>query len=56
MKVIEIKKGANDEIIVRFPYNPSYVKKTKSIKGHHWHPGAKYWSFPSSNGIIEGKS
>ncbi len=38
MKVIKIEKGVNDKIIVRFPYDSSYVEKIKSIKGHRWHP------------------
>jgi len=38
MKVIKIEKGVNDKIIVRFPYEPSYVEKIKSIKGYRWHP------------------
>ena len=40
-------------IKVAFPYNPDYVEKIKSIKGHRWHPEEKYWSFPNSDGILE---
>ncbi len=53
MKVVEIKKGLDNRIIVAFPYNPSYVEKVKTIKGHHWHPEEKCWSFPDEKGIVE---
>ncbi|MEE8167440.1 MAG: tyrosine-type recombinase/integrase [Candidatus Hydrothermarchaeales archaeon] len=35
-------------ITVSFPYNPSYITKIKSIKGHRWHPEEKYWRVPYS--------
>lgn len=53
MKGVEIKKGAEDRIIVTFPYNPDYVKKVKNIKGHWWHPEEKHWSLPDTNGTLE---
>ncbi|MDI6734739.1 MAG: hypothetical protein QME42_00865 [bacterium] len=43
----------SNRVIVAFPYNPSYVEKVKSIKGHRYHPEGKYWSFPDSDGIVE---
>ncbi len=52
MNYIEIKKGVDSKIIVRFHYNPEYVEKVKLIRGHRWNPEGKYWSFPYSNGII----
>jgi len=58
MKIVEIKKGADNRIIVIFPYNSIYVERIKSIKGRRWHPEEKYclpaaslWqagSFPSN--------
>jgi len=39
--------------MVSFPYNPQFVEKIKTIKGHRWHSEEKYWSFPSSNGTLE---
>lgn len=33
MKVVEIKKGADNRIIVIFPYNSIYAERIKSIKG-----------------------
>jgi integrase len=35
-------------IIVRFPYNPNYIAKIKTIEGYKWHPEEKYWSIPYS--------
>jgi len=53
MKGIEIKKGMDNRVIVSFPYNPEYVEKVKTIRGHRWHPEGKYWSFPNYDGVIE---
>jgi hypothetical protein len=50
---IKILKGKQDNLMVSFPYNPQFVEKIKTIKGHRWHPEEKYWSFPSSNGTLE---
>lgn len=53
MQAVEIKKERVGRIIVTFPYNPGYVEKLKTIKGHRWHPEEKYWSFPDEEGIVE---
>jgi hypothetical protein len=53
MKTVEIKKGAVNRVIVTFPYNPEYVEKIKTIKGHRWHPEEKHWSLPDSDGIAK---
>ena len=29
-------------------YNPTYIKKIKTIPGYRWHPDKKHWSFPYS--------
>jgi len=50
---IKILKGKQDNLMVSFPYNPQFVEKIKTIKGHRCHPEEKYWSFPSSNGTLE---
>jgi len=47
MKGVEIKKVMGNRIIVTFPYNPAYVEKLKTIKGHRFYPEEKYWSFPN---------
>jgi len=39
--------------MVSFPYNPQFVQKIKTIKGHRWHPDGKYWFFPNTNGTLE---
>lgn len=44
---IRIGSGTDSRIVVRFPYNPSYIAKMKSINGRRWHPDGKYWSIPS---------
>ena len=45
---IKIEKGQGEDIIVRFPYNPDYIAKIKTVKGYRWHPDGKYWSVPYS--------
>ena len=35
-------------IICRFPYNPAYITKIKTIEGYRWHPEEKYWTVPHS--------
>ena len=37
---------------VAFPYNPTYIKKIKSIKGCRWNPEQKYWVFSHSEEIL----
>ena len=53
MKIVEIKKGAENQIIVIFPYNSIYVERIKSIKERRWYSGDKYWSFLDSSDINE---
>lgn len=43
--MIKIEKG-HDSIIVKFPYNPDYITKIRTIKDYKWHPEEKYWSVP----------
>ncbi len=50
---IKILKDRENNLIVSFPYNPQFVEKIKTIRGHRWHPEEKYWSFPNSNGTLE---
>jgi len=50
---IKILKDKLDNLVVSFSYNPQFVQKIKSIKGHRWHPEGKYWSFPNANGTLE---
>jgi len=41
-------ENSNESIIVKFPYNPDYIAKIKTIKGYRWHPEEKHWSIPHS--------
>jgi hypothetical protein len=50
---IKVLKYREDNLMVSFPYNPQFVQKIKTIKGHRWHPNGKYWSFPGSNETLE---
>jgi hypothetical protein len=50
---IKILKDRENNLMVSFSYNPKFVQKIKTIKGHHWHPDGKCWSFPNINGILE---
>ena len=50
---IKILKDRENNLMVSFPYNPQFVQKIKTIKGHRWHPNGKYWSFPGSNETLE---
>jgi len=50
---VKILKDRENNLVVSFPYNPQFVQKINSIKGHRWHPDGKYWSFPNTNGILE---
>jgi hypothetical protein len=50
---IKILKYKENNLIASSPYNPQFVEKIKSIKGHRCHPEGKYWGFPNSNEILE---
>jgi site-specific recombinase XerD len=50
---VKILKDKKNNLIVSFPYNPQFVEKIKTIKGHRWHPDGKYWFFPNTNGTLE---
>jgi len=50
---IKILKDKENNLMVSFPYNPQFVEKIKSIKGHRCHPEGKYLGFPNSNEILE---
>jgi len=51
--MIRIENGNNGRIIVKFPYNPAYIKKIKTIKGYKWHPEERYWSFQPNDGMLK---
>jgi len=51
--VIKILKGKLDRIRIFFPYNPTFVKKIKTIEGRQWHSDRKYWSFSNTDGTSE---
>jgi len=48
-----IEKGKSGNIKISFPYNPVFVARVKTIKGHRWHPEGKYWSFQNTAGTVE---
>mgnify|MGYP001568004031 CR=1 FL=1 len=50
---VTVKKDESGRILVSFQYNPSFIQKVKSIKGHRWHPLEKYWGFPNTDRILE---
>jgi len=50
---VKILKDREDNLMVSFPYNPQFVDKIKTIRGHRWHPEGRYWSFPISNGKLD---
>jgi len=51
--ISQIKLEKEDKRIkLTFPYNPTYIKKIKTIPGYHWHPDKKYWSFLYSKDIL----
>jgi hypothetical protein len=50
---IKILKDKEKNLMVSFPYNPQFVERIKSIKGHRCHPEGKYWGFPNSNELLE---
>jgi hypothetical protein len=49
MMISEVRIGKErDEMIkVSYQYNPFYLAKIKTIKGHKRHAEGKYWSFPN---------
>jgi len=50
----QIKLEKEDKRIkLILPYNPTYIKKIKTIPGYYWHPDKKYWSFPYSKDILK---
>ena len=50
---VVIDTDQDGRITVSIPYNPEYIAKLKKIKGYRWHPGSKFWSFPSDNGTLK---
>jgi site-specific recombinase XerD len=50
---IKVLKDRDDNLMASFSYNPQFVQKIKTIKGHRWHPDGKYWSFPGTNETLE---
>lgn len=50
---IKINKGQSGKTEVTVPYNPTYIKKLKGIKGHRWDPEQKCWTFPNSDDVIK---
>jgi len=48
-----IGKDLSGRIVVSFPYDPSIVKKIKTIEGRRGRPAEKHWSFPNTDTILE---
>ena len=53
--MIKIRSGTTGRITLAFPYDPNYLAKIKTIKGHRWHPEERYWSFPYSKWALTEK-
>ncbi len=53
MPEIKISTGYSGRLTVSFQYRPYLVTKIKSIEGHRWHPGEKYWSFPYTGMVLK---
>jgi len=52
--IFQIKLEKEDKRIkLTLPYNPTYIKKIKTIPGYYWHPDKKYWSLPYSEDIFK---
>ncbi len=34
-------EAGKDAVIIKFPYNPDYIAKIKSVKGYRWHRDGK---------------
>lgn len=52
--ISQIKLEREDKRIkLTLPYNPTYIKKIKTIPGYRWHPDKKYWSFPYSKDTLK---
>ena len=52
--ISQIKLEREDKRIkLTLPYNPTYIKKIKTIPGYRWHPDKKCWSFPYSEDILK---
>ena len=49
---IRITTAQQEKIAVALPYNPTYIKRIKSIKGYHWNPEQKCWIFPKSDNVM----
>lgn len=50
---IGIHRDNSDMIRVSFSYNPVFVQKIKTIKGHRWNSERKCWMFPNTDGTLE---
>ena len=50
---VKVRPGDNGRLIVTFSYSPERVKKIKTIPGKWWHPEEKYWTVPSTAGMVE---
>ncbi|MBA7664314.1 hypothetical protein ES703_72372 [subsurface metagenome] len=52
--ISQIKLEKEDKRIkLILPYNPTYIRKIKTVPGYYWHPDKKYWSFPYSKDILK---
>jgi len=52
--ISQIKLEREDKRIkLTLPYNPTHIKKIKTISDYRWHPDKKHWSFPYSEDIFK---
>jgi site-specific recombinase XerD len=50
---VKVRPGDKGRLIVTFSYSPERVEKIKTIPGKWWHPEGKYWTVPSTAGMVE---
>jgi len=52
MAIIKIRPGANDRVMIEFPYSDELNAKVKSIPGRVWHPDRKMWTVPGGKDAL----
>lgn len=50
--ILENQDAAN-RTVIPLQYNPTFIKKIKSIKSYRWHQDKRYCSVPNPNGTAE---
>ncbi len=45
-RVIEIQRGEDGRLIVRFPFSPDLVAVVREVPGRDWNPARRHWTIP----------